>query len=405
MSGPLEGIRVLDLSRVLAGPWAAQLLADYGADVIKVERPDGGDETRRWGPPWLRSPEGKLPDAAYFLAANRNKWSITCNFAHPDGAAVVRDLAAGSDVVIENFRSGALKRYGLDADALQAGNPRLVFCSITAFGGDGPRAEEPGYDAVVQASAGLMSITGEPAAQGGRPQKVGVAIADIMAGMYAASAILASLRARERTGRGERIDVPLFDTQVAWLANQAMNFLVGGSVPQRQGTAHPNIVPYQTFSTGDGELMLAVGSDRQFRALTEALGRTDLGDDPRYADNPGRVSHREELVPELARSFSERSTAHWLRVLKSKGVPAGPVNDLAQVFADEHVVSQRLVQELPHTGAGKVPTVVNPVRFASSGKRLDLAPPVLGEHTDQVLHDVLGYTRGKIAALRADGAI
>ncbi len=406
MGGTLDGIRVIDMSRVLAGPWAGQLLADYGADVIKIEKPGSGDDTRRWGPPWLEKAErDDSRVAAYFLAANRNKRSITCNLAHPDGGRIVRDLAAVSDVVIENYRVGTMARFGLGAEALRERNPALVYCSISAYGQEGARAKEPGYDAMIQASAGLMSLTGEPAEQGGRPQKVGVAAADIMAGMYAATAILAALTRRQATGRGQTIDVPLFDSQVAWLANQALNYLIGGTVPKRYGTAHPNIVPYQAFATADGHLMLAVGTDAQFAACVECLGIGELAADRRFADNAARVEHRDLLVDLLAARFVTRSSAEWLKRLKSRQVPVGPINDLAAVFAEPSVSERGLVRQLEHSRAGAIPTVANPVRFSETPVEYRYAPPTVGEHTRQVLEDVLGYSAEKIAALADAGAI
>jgi crotonobetainyl-CoA:carnitine CoA-transferase CaiB-like acyl-CoA transferase len=406
MSGPLHGVRVLDLSRVLAGPWATQLLADYGADVIKVERPGTGDDTRKWGPPWLRSAaDGSPVDAAYYLAANRNKRSITCNLSHPDGAAIVRDLAAGSDVVVENFRVGTLGKFGLDYASLREINPRLIYCSVTAFGQEGARAQEAGYDAMIQASAGLMSITGEPESRHGRPQKVGVAVSDIMAGMYAASSVLAALYDRQVSGTGRAIDVPLFDSQVAWLANQAMNYLVGGETPGRLGTAHPNIVPYQSFATADGDLMLAVGNDEQFAACVGIMGLGDLANDDRYRDNERRLRNRDSLIERLSQALMEQPTSYWLDSFRRAGVPAGPINDLAQVFSDPHVAERGLVRELDHPVAGHVPTVVNPVRFSGAAPRADMRPPMLGEHTEDVLKRVLGYSADEIDALRSAGAI
>lgn len=406
MSGALDGIRVIDMSRVLAGPWAGQLLADYGADVIKIERPALGDDTRHWGPPWLEDTDGQdTADAAYFLASNRNKRSVTCNLAHADGAQIVRDLVCDSDVLLENYRVGTLARYGLDAVSLRALNPALIYCSLSAYGQDSVRSAEPGYDAIVQASAGLMSITGEPRESGGRPQKVGVAIADIMAGMYAATAILAALTRRQASGRGQQIDVPLFDSQVAWLANQGMNYLIGGSVPQRHGTAHPNIVPYQSFTTADGELMLAVGNDAQFTACTACLGVPELAGDVRFTSNAARVQNRKALVALLAECLVTRPTAEWLDEFKLHGVPAGPINDLGAVFDDPHVVDRKLVRHLAHTAAGQVPTIANPVWFSESPVDYRSAPPTLGQHTRDVLQNVLGYSTAKIAALADAGAI
>ena len=342
--GPLHGIRILDLTRVLAGPWASQLLADYGADVIKVERPSGGDDTRSWGPPWLRDEQGNVTsDSAYFLATNRNKQSIAVDLGHPDGAGIVRRLAAGCDVVMENFRVGTMDRFGLGYDALRAENPALVMCSISAYGQSGSQADKPGYDAMIQASGGLMSITGEA---DGEPQKVGVAIADIMAGMYATSAILAALVARGDSGVGQHIDVPLYDTQVAWLANQNMNYLVGGETPGRLGTAHPNLVPYQVFSTSDGHLMLAIGNDRQFAECAACLGSPELSSDERFADNAARVANRKELVAILSGAFRTRTREHWLSKLTERGVPAGPINSIGDVFSQPYAAERGFVLRL-----------------------------------------------------------
>lgn len=406
MTGPLQGTRVIDMSRVLAGPWAGQLLADYGADVIKIERPLSGDDTRHWGPPWLKDGDGlDTQDAAYFLAANRNKRSVTCNLAHADGQQLIRDLVSKSDVVLENYRVGSLQRYGLDAESLRRLSPALIYCSISAYGQSGSRAGEAGYDAMIQASAGLMSITGDASESGGRPQKVGVAAADIMAGMYAVTAILAALLAREKNGQGQHIDVPLFDSQVAWLANQGMNYLVGGSVPRRYGTAHPNIVPYQAFETADDELMLAVGSDAQFERCVEVLGLASLAQDPRFDNNARRVENREALIALIARRLQDESAAHWLEQFRSYGVPAGPINDLAAVFSDAQVEEHQLVRFLEHASGGQVPTIANPVSFSETRVEYRSAPPVLGQHTHEVLRNELGYTPEKIAALQAAGAI
>lgn len=406
LSAPLEGIKVLDLSRILAGPWAGQLLADYGADVIKVERPGSGDDTRHWGPPWIcNADDGARADAAYFLAANRNKRSITIDLSHTLGQRLVCDLARKSDVLIENFRVGSLKKFGLDAASLCQLNPALVYCSISAYGQTGGKAAEPGYDAMIQATAGLMSITGKPDEEGGEPQKVGVAVSDIMAGMYAATAILAALQARSRTGRGQHIDVPLYDTQVAWLANQGMNYLVSGEVPRRMGNAHPNIVPYQTFATRDGHLMLAVGNERQFRALADCLGRPELADSPRFADNAARVENRQELIDILAERFRQRTTAEWADLLFRQRVPAGPINDLAEVFSGPHARERELVRQMEHESAGIVPGIANPVRFAETPVRYDHAPPRLGQHTDTILAEELGYSSAEVEALRAAGVI
>ena len=399
MNAALSGVKVLDLSRVLAGPWAGQLLGDYGADVIKVERPGSGDDTRRWGPPWLGT------ESAYFLSANRNKRSVTADISTPGGCAVVRALALEADILIENFKVGTLQRYGLDPAELMQANERLIVCSISAFGQSGSRAQEPGYDAMIQASGGLMSITGPPDAEGGRPQKVGVAIADIMAGMYAVSAILAALHARDSTGRGQRIDVPLYDSQVAWLANQAMNFLVGGEVPARMGTAHPNLVPYQAFSSSDGDFMLAVGNDRQFRACMECIGRGELGSDERFAHNDARIAHRRELVAIIGAELSRKPTAHWLAAFGERGVPAGPINDIGDVLSDAFALERRLVRTLQNSAGETVPLVANPVAFEQTPVAFHRAPPLLGEHTEEVLVEWLGYSAQQIEALRKEAAI
>ena len=405
-NGPLTGVRILDLSRILAGPWAGQLLADYGADVLKIEQPGSGDETRRWGPPWLTDPENaQALDSAYYLSANRNKRSMTCNLAHAEGQALFAELAETADVVLENFRVGTMQRFGLDAATLRARNPRLIYCSVSAFGQTGPRAGEPGYDAMIQAGGGLMSVTGEAAEVGGRPQKVGVAVADIMAGMYASTAILAALNRRHESGQGETIDVPLFDSQVAWLANQAMNYLVGSAVPGRHGTGHPNLVPYQAFPTADGDIMIAVGSDRQFRDCMRALGLDEIAADLRYRENAGRVEHRNALLASISDATRRHKTAALLSILGDAGVACGPINDLAAVFHDPYVEQAGLVTALERADAGEVPTVLNPVRFEGSSKRAEFAPPALGEHTDEILREELGYDEEKIAALRADGAI
>ena len=404
--GPLKDLRVLDLSRVLAGPWAGQLLADYGATCIKVERPGTGDDTRQWGPPWLADTgQQARADSAYFQAANRNKRSLTVNLAHPQGQEIIRALAATSDVLIENFRVGTLQRFGLDYASLQALNPRLIYCSITAYGQTSSRAAQPGYDAMMQASSGLMSVTGPPDSEGGGPQKVGVAISDIMTGMYAVTAILAAVAARAADGKGQYIDLALYDSQVAWLANQNMNYLIGGCVPERQGTAHPNIVPYQVFATANGHLMLAVGTDIQFRACVAALGQPELATDRRFSSNAARVAHRQELIEKLAERFRASGTGHWLQVLESAGVPAGPINNVAEVLSDAYATERQLVRQVPHAVAGEVATVANPVRFSETPVEYRTAPPTLGQHTAEILAEELQYSPGQIAALRQDGAI
>jgi len=404
--GPLHGLRVLDLSRVLAGPWASQLLADYGATVIKVERPGSGDDTRHWGPPWIEDRGGgPTADSAYFHSTNRNKQSLTVNLGHPKGQEIIRELVVNCDVLIENFRVGTLQRFGLDVGAMRALNPRLIFCSISAYGQTGSRADKPGYDAMMQASAGLMSITGAPDSEGGEPQKVGVAISDIMTGMYATTAILAAIHSRDIDGNGQHIDIPLYDSQVAWLANQNMNYLVGGNVPERQGTAHPNIVPYQVFATASGHLMLAVGNEPQYKACVEALGCPELATDLRYVSNADRVENRESLVVALARRFLEHDTDHWLELLTACGVPAGPINNIRDIFTEPYAIERELVRQLEHPLAGEVVTVANPVRFSGTPVEYRHAPPLLGQHTAEILSNELKYSQEEIEALSRDGAI
>ena len=396
MKSALQGIRILDLSRVLAGPWATQLLGDYGADVVKVERPGRGDDTRQWGPPWLGS------ESAYFLSTNRNKRSVTIDLACDEGKVLVRELAAKADVLVENFRVDTLKRLDLDPEELMQSNPRLIVCSISAFGQNGSRAQEPGYDAMIQASGGLMSITGP---EDGGPQKVGVAIADIMAGMYAANAILVALHARERSGEGQRIDVPLYDSQVAWLANQNMNYLVSGVAPGRMGTAHPNLVPYQAFETRDSDLMLAIGNDRQFADLLDCIGRPDLVSDPRYSNNAARIEHREELVALIADRFCRETTAYWLAELARRRIPAGPINDIGEVLGNEFAGERGIVRAVRNAAGDDVPIVSNPVDFSATPAIYERAPPLLGEHTGEVLQEWLGYSAEAIDALRNKAAI
>ncbi len=404
---PLTGITVLDLSRILAGPWATQVLADLGATVIKVEKPGEGDDTRRWGPPWLRDAAG-LPTAesAYYLAANRNKHSVAIDVAKPEGAALVRRLALASDVLVENFKVGGLAKYGLDWPTLSQAHPRLVYCSITGYGQTGPNAHRAGYDAAIQAEAGLMSITGEPdGTPGGGPQKVGVAVADLMTGMYAAVGILAALRYAERTGEGQHLDLALYDTQVGWLANQAMNWLVGGELPVRRGTGHPNIVPYQVMPAAGSYFMLAVGNDAQFRRCCEVIGRPALADDPRFATNAARVAHREALIPILAERFRTARAAEWLARLEAASVPCGPVNSIDQVFASAQAAARGLRVDLPHPLAGSVPQVASPLRLSKTPVEYRNAPPLLGADTRAVLGERLGLDESAIADLAARGVL
>ncbi|WP_339489353.1 CaiB/BaiF CoA transferase family protein [Pseudomonas sp. EL_65y_Pfl2_R95] len=407
MSGALSHLRVLDLSRVLAGPWAGQILADLGAEVIKVERPGVGDDTRHWGPPFLQDAAGQnTSEAAYYLSANRNKQSVTIDFTQPRGQQLIRELAAKSDVLIENFKVGGLAAYGLDYGSLKALNPRLIYCSITGFGQTGPYAKRAGYDFMIQGLGGLMSLTGRPDDQAGAgPVKVGVALTDILTGLYSTSAILAALASRGETGQGQHIDMALLDVQVACLANQAMNFLTTGTAPQRLGNAHPNIVPYQDFPTADGDLILTVGNDGQFRKFCEVAGQPDWADDRRFATNQARVAHRAELIPLIRQVTVFRTTAQWVADLESAGVPCGPVNDVQQVFADPQVIARGLRIDLPHALAGSVPQVASPIRLSDTPVQYRHAPPLLGEHTEQVLQRWLGLTTKELEGLREDAVL
>ena len=404
---PLEDVRVLDLSRVLAGPWAGQLLADLGADVIKVERPGIGDDTRAWGPPYLKDEFGRdTGEAAYFLCANRNKRSVTIDMAHPEGQALIRRLALQADVLLENFKLGGLKQYGLDYASLAPLNPRLVYCSITGFGQTGPYAARPGYDFLIQGMGGLMSITGRAEGEeGAGPQKVGVALTDIMTGLYATIAVQAALAERERSGRGQHIDLALLDVQIACLANQASNYLAGHVIPQRMGNAHPNIVPYQDFPTADGNMILTVGNDGQFAKLCAVAGHPEWASDGRFATNPQRVANRAVLIPLLRKVTVTRSTDDWIEVLEAAGVPCGPINRLDQVFADEHVLSRAMRIEMLHPSGGKVPLVANPIRLSDSPVVYSGAPPLLGQHTDEVLSDWLEMDAPARDELRRQGVL
>ena len=397
MSVALSGIKVLDLTRVLAGPWTGQLLADLGAEVIKVERPGSGDDTRQWAPPSL--PDGT---AAYYLAANRGKQSLTVDITQPAGQAIVRQLAAEADVLLENYKVGGLKKYGLDYDSLRALNPGLVYCSITGFGQTGPYAELPGYDYIVQGMSGLMSITG-PA--DGEPHKVGVAVTDLFTGLYAANAVQAALLSRYRTGEGQHIDMALFDCSLAMLANVNMNWLVGGEVPPRLGNAHPNIVPYQVFRTaGDSHFILACGNDKQFRAICELIGLSQLAADERFASNPQRVRHRDLLVPQLAEAFLTRGRDEWLKLLDAAGVPCGPINTVDEAFADPQIRFREMELHLKDAQGQDVPQVACPIKMSGTPPRYDAPPPKLGQHTDSVL-SALGYDAAAIAQLKANGTV
>ncbi len=403
--GALSHVKVLDLSRVLAGPFAAQILGDLGADVIKIEKPVEGDETRRYGPPFLSTEDGR-GDAAYFLSANRNKRSVTIDFAHPEGAALIRRLARRSHVVIENFKTGALARYGLDYASLSAENPALVYCSLTGFGQDGPYKNKSGYDYLIQCMAGLMSITGQAdGTPGDEPMRVGVAVSDLFTGLYSTIAIQAALIHQGRTGEGQWIDMALFDCQTAALANQAMNYLVSGEPPGRQGNSHPNIVPYQVFATADGHMILAIPNDGQFRRFCTAAGLAGLANDPRFVDNPRRVEHRKALIDCLQPVLAGRTTAQWISLLEAANVPCGPINRLDQLFADPQSLARGHRITMSHSAAGPISLVASPLRLAKSPPSYRRAPPLLGEHTIEVLQGELSLDADQIHALRRQGII
>jgi crotonobetainyl-CoA:carnitine CoA-transferase CaiB-like acyl-CoA transferase len=405
--GALEGVRVLDLSRVLAGPWSGQLLADLGADVVKVERPGAGDDTRAWGPPWLNDADGRSTDeSAYYLSANRNKRSITVNLATPEGQRLVRELAGTADVLLENYKVGGLAQYGLDYASLKVLNPRLVYCSITGFGQTGPYASRAGYDFLIQGMGGLMSLTGRAdGTEGEGPLKVGVALTDIMTGLYATVAVLAALKRRDSSGEGQHIDLALLDVQIACLANQAANYLIGGTIPSRMGNAHPNIVPYQEFPTADGYMIIAVGNDSQFGNLCRTLDKPEIATDERFVTNSQRVKHRNELIALIHGITVSRTTDEWVRAMEAVGVPCGPINTLDRVFADPHVQSRNARIEMQHPHGTQVPLVANPIRMSESPVQYRHAPPMLGQHTDEVLRDWLGATSAKIDSLRAGNTI
>jgi crotonobetainyl-CoA:carnitine CoA-transferase CaiB-like acyl-CoA transferase len=407
MAGPLAGIRVLDLSRVLAGPWAGQNLADLGADVIKIERPKVGDDSRAFGPPWVKDAQGRdTKDSAYFTSANRGKRSVTVNLSKAAGQDLVRRLATQSDVLLENYKFGDLDRYGLGYAQLQTLNPRLVYCSVTGFGQTGPYRERPGYDFMIQGMGGMMSVTGEPdGAPGGGPQRAGVPIADIITGMYASIAICAALAHRAQTGAGQHLDLALLDSQIALLAYQNTNYFATGKPPGRIGNLHPNIVPYQPFRAKDGDVILACGNDNLYRKFCEAAGCMALATDPRFASNGKRVENRKELTRLLGEIFQQRTKQEWVELLEAAGVPNGPINDIAQVFAEPQVRARGVKIELEHAAAGKLPMVASPMRFSGTPLEHKLAPPVLGQHTDEVLQQLLGLSAAQIAALRAEEAI
>jgi crotonobetainyl-CoA:carnitine CoA-transferase CaiB-like acyl-CoA transferase len=407
MAGPLNHIRVLDLSRVLAGPWAGQTLADLGAEVIKVERPGNGDDTRGWGPPFLHNKAGQpTSDAAYFLSANRGKKSVSIDFTRPAGRELVCQLAEKSDILLENFKVDGLAKYGLDYETLKKINPRLIYCSITGFGQTGPYRQRAGYDFLIQGMGGLMSVTGEPDSEpGGGPMKVGVAIVDIFTGMYASTAVLAALAHRERTGEGQHIDLALLDVQVATLANQAMNYLVSGCEPQRLGNAHPNIVPYQALATADGYIILAIGNDKQFSKFCILAGRAELAEDVRFISNAARVENRKVLIPMLEQALQQRKSAEWMSILDAAGIPCGPINTLAEVFSDPQVEARQMRIELEHPRGGKVALVGSPMKFSASPVEYKQAPPLLGEHNTEILGELLGLSAQVRQKLAEDGVI
>ena len=392
---PLHGIRVLDLSRVLAGPYCTMVLGDLGAEVIKVEPPDG-DETRAWGPPFAAG------ESAYYLCVNRNKRDITVNLKTDEGRAILRDLALQSDVLVENFRPGTLARFGLDYETLRPDHPRLVYCSISGFGQTGPLRERPGYDFMIQAMGGIMSITGEPDSE---PMKVGVAVADLFAGQNAIIAILAALQARERTGKGQYIDIALFDSQLGWLANVASNYLISGNLPRRFGNGHPNIVPYQVFRAADGWFALAVGNDRQFARMCDLVQQPDWATDERFATNAARVSNRDILIDLLKPIFALRSVDEWLAAIEDAEIPCGPINTFDKVFAEPQVAAREMLVTMEHPTIGDLPLVGSPLKFSETPVDYKLPPPRLGEHTREILHEILGFTDAKIEALKTDGVL
>ena len=405
---PLAGLRIFDLTRILAGPTCTQILGDLGADVIKIERAGAGDDTRKWGPPFLKDKHGRdTSESAYYLAANRNKRSLSLDLSKPEGQQLARRLLAQSDVLIENFKSGDLAKYGLAYEQLKDEFPRLIYCSITGFGQTGPYAKRAGYDYLAQGMGGIMSITGQPeSVPGSEPVKVGIAIADITTGLYATVSILAALRHRDATGEGQRIDLALLDTQVSWLANEGMNYLVSGRVPKRLGNAHANIVPYQVFATSDGHIILAVGNDVQFRKFCEFAGRPEIAADPRFQNNPGRLKNQDVLVPMLREVISAKSRDHWLKGLETLGVPCGPVNNIDQVFADPQVLARGMKIALEHEPAGvRLPMIGSPIKMSATPPSYRRAPPVCGQHTDEVLSEMLGLSPAEIEQLRGRGVV
>jgi len=404
VTGVLDGIRVFDMSRVLAGPSCTQLLGDLGADIVKVERPGEGDDTRKWGPPFLKDAAGNdTPESAYYLSANRAKRSLTLDFTKPEGRAIALRLIAQSDVLVENYKVGNLAKYGLDYASLRADFPRLVYCSVTGFGQTGPYAPRPGYDFLAQAMGGIMSLQGEPE---GEPMKGAVAFADLMAGMYSAVAILAALHHRDRTGQGQHIDMALLDTQVAWLGNQAQAYLTSGKAPPRLGNAHATVVPYQVFASADGHIVLAIGNDGQFRKFCACAGAPQLAADPRFATNSARVVNRAAIVPEVARLVAQRTSAEWIALLEREGVPCSPINSLDQVFADPQVKARDMVVRMDHPGApAPISLLASPIKYSATPIEYRRAPPTMGQHSDEILRTLLGLSDAEIAALRRSGAV
>jgi len=404
--GALSHIRVLDLSRVLAAPWATQILGDLGAEVIKIEKPGEGDETRHFGPPFLNGKDGARGDATYFLTANRNKKSLTIDLSKPEGQALIKRLARRAHVVVENFKTGSLAKYGLDYEGLKAENPALIYCSLTGFGHDGPYKDKAGYDYVIQGMGGLMSVTGQKDGEpGAEPMKVGVAVSDLVTGLYTAIAILAAVIHQSRTGEGQSIDMALFDCQVAALANQATNYLAGGIVPGRLGNAHPNIVPYQVFATADGHLILATSNDHQFRRFAAVAGIAAVAADPRYAGNAERVANRQALVDMLKPIFTKRTTAQWTLDLEAANVPCGPINRVDEVFADPQAIARGLTVVMNHAAVGSLELVASPLRLSATPPEYRNAPPLLGEHTDEILSGVLELSDAEIARLHGAGVV
>jgi len=407
VAGPLSHLRVLDLSRVLAGPWAAQNLADLGAEVIKVERPGAGDDTRSWGPPWMKDSAGNdTTESAYFLSVNRNKKSLTLDIAKPEGQKIARELADKCQVLIENYKVGTLKRYGLAYETLKQTNPSLIYCSVTGFGQDGPYAPRPGYDFIFQGMGGLMSITGERDGQpGAGPQKVGIAITDVLTGMYASVAILAAITHRERTGQGQFIDSALLDTIVAFNANQIVPYFTSGKIPLRWGNAHPQVVPYEVFPAADGHIILAIGNDSQFTSFCQAAGCPELAQEPRFKTMSQRIVHRGELTPLISEVMRTRSKAEWIAMLEAANVPCGPINNMKEVFEDPQVLHRKLRVDIPHPLGGAAPVVASPLRLSATPVDYRLAPPTLGQHNEEILKGILGKTDAEIASLKKAGIV